>query len=122
MFSVSILILIEFGSFQCEKPGHAPNFLKTCPDARTGAKKEDVSGEARTYGNPKRIIIHTAGRPGQSLRDWKPQQHHHGGSPHKSQSQPFKPQTTFFIFWVANPVPATQLRQSAEVPSSVCQW
>ena len=27
-------------------------FSKTRPDARTKAKKEDVSGETRTYGNP----------------------------------------------------------------------
>src|SRR6218665_3052464 len=27
-------------------------FLKNRPDARTGAEKEDVSGETRTYGNP----------------------------------------------------------------------
>ena len=28
-------------------------FLKTRPDARTEAQKEDMSGETRTYGNPK---------------------------------------------------------------------
>ena len=27
-------------------------FLKTRPDARTEAQKEDMSGETRTYGNP----------------------------------------------------------------------
>jgi len=33
-------------------------FLKTRPDARTEAQKEDVSGETRTYGKPrpKRIL------------------------------------------------------------------
>jgi len=29
-----------------------PDLLKTLPDARTKAEKEDVSGETRTYGNP----------------------------------------------------------------------
>ena len=33
-----------------------PLISKTRPDARTKAKKEDVSGETRTYGNPKHSI------------------------------------------------------------------
>jgi len=41
-----------------------------------------------------RVAIHTAGRPGQSSRDWRQRQHHQGGSPHKFQSQSFKPQAT----------------------------
>ena len=32
-----------------------PDFRKTCPDARTGAEKEDASGETRTYGNPRSV-------------------------------------------------------------------
>ena len=37
-------------------------FSKTRPDAQTKAKKENVSGETRTYGNPTRTILnaHTA--------------------------------------------------------------
>ena len=33
-------------------------FLKTRPDARTEAQKEDMSGETRTYGNPRLHIAH----------------------------------------------------------------
>lgn len=35
-----------------KNPEKTRTFLKTRPDTRTGAKKEDVSGETRTYGNP----------------------------------------------------------------------
>jgi len=34
-----------------QKPDNR-QFLKTHPDAQTEAKKEDESGETRTYGNP----------------------------------------------------------------------
>ena len=51
MFSVDFSKLVVIGRFQCAKPGHTPDFRKTRPDARTGAEKEDVSGETRTYGN-----------------------------------------------------------------------
>jgi len=36
------------------------------------------------------VAVHSAGRPGQTLRDWK-RQPHHGGSPRKFSSQPSKP-------------------------------
>jgi len=45
------------GGFQCAKLGHSPNFRKTRPDARTGAEKEDVSGETRSYGNPTTAVV-----------------------------------------------------------------
>jgi len=48
MFSVDFLELVVIGVFQCAKPEHTPIFEKP---ARTGAEKEDVSGETRTYGN-----------------------------------------------------------------------
>ena len=35
-----------------KNPDKTRKFLKNRPDARTGAEKEDVSGETRTYGNP----------------------------------------------------------------------
>ena len=35
-------------------------FSKTLPDARTTAKKEDVSGETRTYGNPSLYDVNCA--------------------------------------------------------------
>ena len=52
MFHINFLEYVVIGGFQCVKPGHTPDFWKTRPDTRTGAKKEDVSGETRTYGNP----------------------------------------------------------------------
>ena len=52
MFCIKFSERVVFGRFQCVKPGHATDFWKTRPDARTGAEKEDVSGETRTYGNP----------------------------------------------------------------------
>jgi len=52
MFRIKFLEHVVIGGFQCVKPGHMPDFWKTRPDARTGAEKEDVSGETRTYGNP----------------------------------------------------------------------
>ena len=36
-----------------------PNFWKTRPDPRTGAEKEDVSGETQTYGNPMFNILNS---------------------------------------------------------------
>ena len=52
MFCIKLLKHVVMGGFQCAKPGQTPDFWKTRPDARTGAEKEDVSGETRTYGNP----------------------------------------------------------------------
>jgi len=49
MFSVNFLEFVVIGGFQCAKPGHRPILGQP---ARTGAEKEDVSGETRTYGNP----------------------------------------------------------------------
>jgi len=40
-----------------QNPDKTRTFLKTRPDTRTGAEKEDVSGETRTYGNPTHNII-----------------------------------------------------------------
>ena len=48
-------------------------FSKTRPDARTEAKKEDVSGETRTYGNPKSVISYGmswTGQGGGVAVDW----------------------------------------------------
>jgi len=40
-----------------KNPDKTRTFLKTRPDTRTGAEKEDVSGETRTYGNPRYLLI-----------------------------------------------------------------
>jgi len=34
-----------------QNPDKTRTFMKTRQDTRTGAEKEDVSGETRTYGN-----------------------------------------------------------------------
>ena len=39
-------------------------FLKNCPDTLTEAQKEDMSGETRTYGNPRFIML------GHTCRSW----------------------------------------------------
>ena len=56
MFRIKFLEHVVIGGFQCVKPGQTPDFWKTRPDARTWAEKEDVSGETRTYGNPRPIV------------------------------------------------------------------
>jgi len=45
MFSVDFLELVVIGGFQCAKPRHTPDFLKTCPNARTGSKKRTCPGK-----------------------------------------------------------------------------
>ena len=52
-------------------------------------KPKNMSEAARLADQ--RVAIHTAGRPGQSSRDWKQRQHHQDGSLRKFHSQPFKP-------------------------------
>jgi len=56
MFRIKFLEHVVIDGFQCVKPGQTPDFWKTRPDARTWAEKEDVSGETRTYGNPRPIV------------------------------------------------------------------
>jgi len=52
-FCANFYKLVVIVEFQCAKHGHTPDFRKTHPDTRTWAEKEDVSGETRTYGNPR---------------------------------------------------------------------
>jgi len=43
------LLLIRLRLLSQKRIRHTPDFRRTRPDARTGAKKEDVSRETRTY-------------------------------------------------------------------------